>query len=72
MNSSPGLKQGGEAGRGEVRGEGGWRAGTFSWGLLAISEGQLSKAWGSDGVFPRSLGIGASRFCLEATRIWCL
>ena len=46
--------------------------GLLSWGLLAISKDQLSKAWGSNGVFPRGPGIGASRFCLEIARIWCL
>ena len=46
--------------------------GLLSWGLLAISKDQLSKAWGSNGVFPGGPGTGASRFCLEIARIWCL
>lgn len=51
-----GKSWGGEGRAG--RGERGWRAGLLSWGLLAISKDQLSKAWGSNGVFPEGPGIG--------------
>lgn len=55
------------------RGGRGWRAGDLlSWGWWAISEDQLSRDWGSDGVFPGSPGMGASGFCLEIAGIWGL
>lgn len=66
-------KQGQESGQGlgreELGGGKSWEGreelegrGLLSWELLAISKDQLSKAWGSNGVFPRALGLELQGF----------